>query len=52
MLEKGIEFDIREVGTCSLLRVLNFEGIIILCVFTYKYFGTFCVFVVSYVKRK
>ncbi len=29
MLEKEIEFDIREVGTCSLLRVLNFEGIII-----------------------
>ena len=26
MLEKEIEFDIREVGTCSLLRVLNFEG--------------------------
>ena len=30
----------------------GFEGIIFLCVFTYKYFGTFCYFVVSYVKRK
>ena len=26
MFEKEIEFDILEVGTCSLLRVLNFEG--------------------------
>ena len=52
MFEKEIEFHIREVGTCSLFRVLNFEGLIILSVFIYKYFGTFCVFVVSYVKRK
>ena len=70
-----IEEELREVGTCSVLRVWSFEGarprlapvpcnsdyknnpqgfegIIFLCVFTYKYFGTFCDFVVSYVKRK